>query len=293
VSKKDSSFLFSEITQDSYNNSDNNQQKKPNIISIDPFGTPNLYLDAAFKAIQKVNGLLCITATDTAVLFGVRPLSCIRKYMSKPLHTEYCKEIGARILLYFISRIANINNMGILPLLTLYNSHFIRVFCITFKNRNEITKFFNNYKYLNHCNSCGFRSIIKEDNFNLSKTCPICRNKNSFDYAGPFWDNEIHNADFINEMIELNNQLHYNNKKRINKLLSLIKEEIDKPIFYYNIHKLSKTLKISKIPKIDEIVSNIKNKGYQISRTHFDFLSVKTNMDIASLKNMLLNLGKN
>lgn len=292
VSRKDSSYLLSEITQNSYNNTDN-IQKKPNIISIDPFGTPNLYLDAAFKAIQKVNGLLCITATDTAVLFGVRPLSCIRKYMSKPLHTEYCKEIGARILLYFISRIANINNMGILPFLTFYNSHFIRVFCVTFKNRNKITAFFKNYKYSIHCNNCGFRSISKDDNYKLTLSCPICRKNNSIDYAGPLWDNEIHNADFINEMIELNNQLHYNNKKRIDKLLNLIKEEIGKPIFYYNIHKLSKILKISNIPKLEEIISRIKNKGYQISRTHFDFLSVKTNMDNDSIKNLLLQLGKN
>lgn len=292
VSRKDSSYLFSEITQNSYNHSDNDQ-KKPNIISIDPFGTPNLYLDAAFKAIQKVNGLLCITATDTAVLFGVRPLSCIRKYMAKPLHTEYCKEIGARILLYFISRIANINNMGILPLLTFYNSHFIRVFCLTFKNRNEITKFFKNYTYSIHCNNCGFRSILQGDYFQPTINCPACKQNNCIDYAGPLWDNEIHDADFVNEMIELNNHLHYDNKKRIDKLLNLIKEEINKPIFYYNIHKLSKILKISNIPKLEEIISHIKNKGYQISRTHFDFLSVKTNMDNISLKNMLLELGKN
>ena len=292
VSRKDSSYLFSEITQNSYNHTDNDQ-KKPNIISIDPFGTPNLYLDAAFKAIQKVNGLLCITATDTAVLFGVRPLSCIRKYMSKPLHTEYCKEVGARILLYFISRIANINNMGILPLLTFYNSHFIRVFCLTFKNRNEITKFFKNYTYSIHCNNCGFRSILQDDYFQPSLNCPVCKKNNYVDYAGPLWDSEIHDADFVNEMIEMNNHLNYSNKKRINKLLNLIKGEINKPIFYYNIHKLSKILKISNIPKLEEIISHIKNKGYQISRTHFDFLSVKTNMDNKSLKNMLLELGKN
>lgn len=114
-------------------------------------------------------------ATDTAVLFGVRPLSCIRKYMSKPLHTEYCKEIGARILLYFVSRIANINNMGIIPLLTFYNSHFIRVFCLTFKNRNKIRQFFKNYKYSIHCNNCGFRSILQGDNFQSFKTVPFVR----------------------------------------------------------------------------------------------------------------------
>jgi tRNA (guanine26-N2/guanine27-N2)-dimethyltransferase len=287
VSENDSSFLFSEIKKKPYD-SDN---PRPNIISIDPFGTPNIYLDAAFKAIQKVNGLLCITATDTAVLFGVKPLSCIRKYMAKPLHTEYCKELGTRILVYFISRIANINNLGIIPLLAFYNSHFIRVFCLTFKNRNKIIESFNSYKYSFHCNNCGFRSLF-EKNFNkLNKSCPTCGRDNYIDYAGPIWANELHNVDFISTMIELNKNFNYNNKKRIDKLLNLIKEEIDKPIFYYNVHKLSKILKISNIPKLEDLVSSIRNKGYEISRTHFDFLSVKTDMDSISLKKTLLKLG--
>ncbi|MFX0137768.1 MAG: hypothetical protein ACFFDN_29275, partial [Candidatus Hodarchaeota archaeon] len=46
--------------------------KRPNVIIIDPFGSPSHFVDTALKLIQKENGLLCITATDTAVLFGVR-----------------------------------------------------------------------------------------------------------------------------------------------------------------------------------------------------------------------------
>ncbi|MFW9781934.1 MAG: hypothetical protein ACFFFB_06590, partial [Candidatus Heimdallarchaeota archaeon] len=56
-----------------------NELKKPNIIIIDPFGTPSYFIDTASKAIQKENGLLCITATDTAVLFGIRKNACIKK----------------------------------------------------------------------------------------------------------------------------------------------------------------------------------------------------------------------
>ncbi len=74
VSRKDANLLFSEVSQKS-SICPNRRHQKPNVISIDPFGTPNLYLDAAFKAIQSVNGLLCITATDTAVLFGIRSKS--------------------------------------------------------------------------------------------------------------------------------------------------------------------------------------------------------------------------
>ena len=137
ISQKDANLLFSEIAQNTCSHLKNSHER-PNIISIDPFGTPNLYVDSAFKAIQRKSGLMCITATDTAVLFGVRPQACVRKYMSNPLRIEYCKEIGARILIYFVSRIANINNLGIIPLLTFYSSHFIRIFALTMKNQKKI-----------------------------------------------------------------------------------------------------------------------------------------------------------
>ncbi|MFX1375021.1 MAG: tRNA (guanine(10)-N(2))-dimethyltransferase [Promethearchaeota archaeon] len=289
VSRKDANYLFSEIVQNSFVNTENSSQK-PNIISIDPFGTPNLYIDAALKAIQKVDGLLCITATDTAVLFGVRPISCIRKYMSKPLHTEYCKELGARILIYFISRIANVNKLGIIPLLTFYTSHFIRIFCFTFKNKNKISQYFNDYGFLVHCSNCNYHLTIQDNLLEIPKKCPICKEHNSFQSAGPLWVNEIHNLDFVNEMINLNQKSNYTNKKKIDKLLHLIEEEIGMPIFYYNIHNLSKNMKISNIPKLTSIISSIKKQGYQISRTHFDFQSIKTNMNIESIKNILLLL---
>ena len=79
ITQKDANLLLSEIARKSDFQS-NCSERKPNIISIDPFGTPNLYIDSAFKAIQGINGLLCITATDTAVLFGIRPKACFRKY---------------------------------------------------------------------------------------------------------------------------------------------------------------------------------------------------------------------
>ncbi|MHA1913247.1 MAG: tRNA (guanine(10)-N(2))-dimethyltransferase [Promethearchaeota archaeon] len=289
VSRKDANFLLSEIANESFIEP-NRSHQKPNIISIDPFGTPNLYLDAAFKAVKQKNGLLCVTATDTAVLFGVRPQACIRKYMSKPLHTNYCKEIGARILIYFISRIANVNKMGIIPLLTFYNSHFIRIFCLTFKDQKRISQFFRAYGYLIHCKNCGYRTSIQNNILELPKNCPSCDNNNTFDYAGPLWVFNIHDTKFLDEMLNLNEESQYNNKKRIEKLLSYNREEVDMPIFYYNIHKLSKILKIPTIPKLDTIIETIKLKGFDVSRTHFDFLSIKTNMDIESVKEVLLEL---
>ena len=291
ISRKDANFLFSEIAQKSYMFSEK-EVSKPNIISIDPFGTPNLYVDSAFKAIQRINGLICITATDTAVLFGIRPTTCIRKYMSKPLHTDYCKEVGARILVYFISKMANINGMGILPLLTFYSNHFIRVFGLTFKNKQEINESFKNYGYIIHCSNCGYRSTFNDILFQFPQKCPSCEGINTIDYAGPLWIDKLHNETFIRELIALNNSFKNKNKKRLHKLLMLSNDEIIMPPTYYNLHKLCQKLNLPFIPKINDVIEIIKNKGYKVSRTHFDYLSLKTNMELKLLENCLINLKK-
>lgn len=254
ITRKDANLLFSEIVSKTCIFSDG-REKNPNIISIDPFGTPNLYIDSAFKALQKVNGLMCVTATDTAVLFGIRPKACIRKYFSKPLHNEYCKEIGGRILIYFISRIANLNKMGIFPLLTFYSGHFIRFFCLSFKNKKKISNSFKNYGYIIHCKNCGYRSAFKDNILILPNACPVCDDKEALDYAGPLWIDNIHDINFVKELLVLNNNYKVSNKNRIEKLLNFAMEEIDMPVSYYNIHKLCQELKIASVPKIKDIIS--------------------------------------
>lgn len=279
VFNKDANLLFSEISRNS---------ALPDVISIDPFGTPNLYIDSVFKAIKRDKGLLCITATDTAVLFGVKPKVCIRKYMAKPLHTDYCKEIGARILLSFISRIANINNLGIIPLLTFYSNHFIRIFILSFKGKSKILKDLpKSYGYIVHCKSCGNRSSITEDILNFPRKCLICYSENHLSYSGPLWIGELHQKSYIEELSILNEKFDFKNKNRLRKILKFTLDEINMPCSYYNIHKISQQLKLSSIPKLEHIIKTIKEKGYKASRTHFDFTSIKTDMTINELKTIL------
>lgn len=289
ISNKDANLLFLEVTQKKEIGS-NAVERRPNVISIDPFGTPNKYIDSAFKTIQKTRGLLCVTATDTAVLFGIKPEACIRKYMSKPLHTEYCKEIGARILLYFISRIANINRLGVLPLLTFYSNHFIRIFILTFKKKKKITESFSKYGFIIHCKKCGFRLAISIDPQKMLQYCPFCKENGKIEYAGPIWISDIHDKSFVEDILLQNDNKSYYNKKRIFNLTNLILDEIGMPLGYYNIHKLSQELKISNIPKIEKVLKVIKEKGFRASRTHFDFVSIKTDLNIKALKSSLLNM---
>ena len=279
VTQKDANQLLLELARDN-----------PNVINIDPFGTPNLYVDAAFKAIQKKNGLVCVTATDTAVLFGIRPHVCIRKYMSKPLHVEYTKEIGARILLYFISRIANINKLGITPLLTFYSNHFIRIFALTFKSKEKITKSFSNYGYIIHCRECGFRTSQSISPIETIVSCPSCENKKSLTYAGPLWVGAIHDSTFLHHVIAENNARYYKSKKKIEKLLNFGLQENAMPVSFYNLHKLCRALKCSSVPKIEQVIQIIKEFEYEATRTHFDPLSIKTDISIENLKKIILKI---
>ena len=279
VLNKDANLLFSEISRNS---------ALPDVISIDPFGTPNLFIDSAFKAIKKDKGLLCITATDTAVLFGVKPKVCMRKYMAKPLHTDYCKEIGARILMSFISKIANINNLGIIPLLTFYSNHFIRIFAMSYRGKSKILKNLpKSYGYIIHCNYCGNRLSIIEDILKVPQKCPICLSEKHLSYSGPLWLGELHQKAYLEELSLLNEKFNFKNKNRIRKILKFALNEINMPISYYNIHKISQQLKLSSIPKLEDVIKLIEEKGCKASRTHFDFISIKTDMKIDELKKVL------
>jgi tRNA (guanine26-N2/guanine27-N2)-dimethyltransferase len=289
ISHKDVNYMMLDLLQ----TQKDHQQDKLNpldVILIDPFGTPNLYVDAACKLIHKRNGMLSFTATDTAVLFGVRSNACIRKYMAKPLHVEYAKEIGARILINFISKIANVNNVGIKPLLTFYSNHFLRVFLLTFKEKEEISSNFLNNGYIIHCKKCGFRDVQSDDPTRTLNTCPECFSSASLDYAGPLWIGELYDTKFVKKLLEANLNRDYRNKKRINKTLLMILEEIGMPPTYYNIHTLGKQLKLKALPKLPVLIDLIKKEGHSISRTHFDFLSIKTTLNKDELKTRLEQL---
>ena len=48
-------------------------------VDLDPFGTPVEFIPAALQALKR-NGILAITATDTAPLAGTQAKKCVRRY---------------------------------------------------------------------------------------------------------------------------------------------------------------------------------------------------------------------
>ena len=97
------------------------------IIDLDPFGSPSPDVYDIMKLCWD-GTILMITATDTAVLCGAHEAACVKIYGSKPLHNEMCKEVGIRILLNYVSKMASQFNFGIAPLVSISDRHYMRIF---------------------------------------------------------------------------------------------------------------------------------------------------------------------
>eukprot|EP00959_Pyramimonas_sp_CCMP1952_P313136 6554439-Pyramimonas_sp.AAC.1 len=81
-------------------------EKAFDVVDLDPYGTPAMFLDSAVQAVDD-GGVLIVTATDMAVLCGNNKEVCFHKYGAFPLRSKCCHESALRILLASIEMHAN------------------------------------------------------------------------------------------------------------------------------------------------------------------------------------------
>lgn len=103
------------------------KQNEFDVIDLDPYGCPSIFLDAAVQAVKN-KGLLLVTATDMAVLAGNCSETCYTKYGAISLRIRSCHEMALRILLQCIESHANRYGRYIEPLLSISADFYIRVF---------------------------------------------------------------------------------------------------------------------------------------------------------------------
>ncbi|MBU0533057.1 tRNA (guanine(10)-N(2))-dimethyltransferase [Candidatus Micrarchaeota archaeon] len=239
-------------------------------LEIDPFGTPSPYLVDAFRFFNpKKTAYLSITATDVAVLCGARMAPCLKNYHAKPLNNEFTHETGLRILIKRIAEVAAEFNMGIEPLISFSDKHYLKTILKVSRSADLVHKSMKELGHVYYCNTCGFRGFSQ-----FPQPCTKC-NKET-DFAGPLWLGELHNPSFLKTMKTLNSKRNYSEKDEISHMLSLMENEVGMPPYYYNIHVLSKFLRRGQIPKIDTIISRLQ-KDFKATRTHFSNISIKTN----------------
>ena len=216
------------------------KEKKYDCIDIDPFGTPAPFLEAALKGLNN-NGILGVSATDTAVLCGAKPSICMKRYGSMSMKWVSAKEIGVRILLAKIHSIASDMGKGIEPLLCYSEGHHLRVFVKLVKKNNTILKWIN----------LDMKVINKEE-------------KNA---GGPLWVDKIINKNLIPDDCE----------GKLGKFFQTLRNEANGPPGLYDINDIARDANVGQTPKRDKIIKCLEELGYFASSSIFSPLGIKTN----------------
>jgi len=248
------------------------------VIDLDPFGSPAPFLESAISALKN-QGILMATATDLGPLTGINHRACIRKYFSNPLRTSYSRELGARILIGFICRIAARNNVGIEPLLTYSSRHFIRVIVKTVRKVSASDKSLENIGVCLHCYNCGYRRLEREFLPKISR-CPICNEPLS--YAGPLWIGNIQSRPHIEELLAISSRSPWRYSKEAISLIQILAAEAGLPPLFVTVDEISKMLRAREISP-DKLISVLVKEGYKASRTHFNRKGVRTDAPFSTV----------
>lgn len=254
-------------------------QRRFDAIDIDPFGSPAPFINSAATSAKKY---LFLTATDTAPLCGAHLKAGIRRYFSKPLNNEYHSETGLRVLLGYAARECAKYDRGIEPLFSYAREHFVRVHLKVTGGAGRADKALANLGYIHHCNKCGFRTeqrgILAETQY-----CSECRVR--LTPSGPVWLGPVSSPELIDDMLEKLPGAELDNENKIEKLLSVCRNELDTSTFY-DYHVMSRLWKVS--PRsIDDVIRSLEEKGYGASRVHYCGTGVKTDAPLEVLKESL------
>jgi tRNA (guanine26-N2/guanine27-N2)-dimethyltransferase len=261
-------------------------RRRFDFIDLDPFGSPVPYLDSALRALRD-GGLLALTATDMAPLCGVHPKACLRKYGGKPLRSEYCHELAVRLLAGCLASMAAKHDIGINVLFSHSTDHYIRIYVTIHHGAKRADRSLQNMGYVLHCFQCFHRETVKEL-FSAEKMCGECGFKLSF--AGPLWLGKIFDADFVVAMEKEAAKKGFKHGGRIEKLLSLAREEANALATYFVVDKFCDKLGLP-TPALKTVISELKKEGFTALPTHFNSKGFRTNAPAKTIKMVLSKLA--
>lgn len=239
-------------------------------LDLDPFGSPSPYLDSFLRAVKR-GGVLGVTATDTPPLFGIYPDKLFRYYGVRGMRLPFHKEFGIRSLISFTIRTAARLDLAIRPILSYGREHYIRVFFQVERGAsasNEILR-----------KSLGWVEICDKD-YILHRGLDLPDTECSKP-MGPVWLDNTSDPDFVKRITPANDE--------VSELLSAILEENGGPPFYYLLDDICSELHL-RMPRISEVISSLREKGFYAARTHLEPLGVKTDADRKELERAVKEL---
>lgn len=221
-------------------------------VDIDPFGSPNPFLDAAIKQLHR-GGILAVTATDTAALAGSAPRACKRKYDAVPSRIFSMHETGMRILIRKIQLIGSQYDKALVPVLCHATEHYYRLYLACATSRRMIDH--------------------------------VLAQHGSWMQCGPLWKGQLWDKKVLADAQKTISR----SEKETIQLLSLLSSEAEiAAVGFYDVHALCKQLH-RQVPKFDLLLQRIRSNGFPASRTHFSMTSIRTTMPELEFIELLRN----
>jgi len=259
-------------------------RKRFDAIDVDPFGSPAPYIDSSIRALRN-SGLLAMTATDMAPLCGVHPKACIRKYGGKPLRTEYCHELAVRLLAECLATAAAKYDVGIRVVFSHSTDHYVRIYATIKYGAKSADESIKNLGYILHCYKCFHREPVKGlFTIEHSGRCSECGSRLSI--GGPLWLGKIFDGKFCELMEEEAKKRKFRLGGRIEKILALIRSEVEGPITYYVLDKLCDALNLP-VPPVKKVVEALRKGGFQASLTHFNPNGIRSSVTATKIHEIL------
>ncbi len=253
------------------------------MIDLDPFGSPSTYIDCLLRAVQD-EGLVSVTATDTAVLSGVHPEVCFRRYYGRPLNNQFSNETAVRILMSLIALTASRLGLAIHPLFVHVNLNYIRIYAKIAASHSKANKVQQNIGYIQYCYKCGNRNTVRE--IGRSEVCNICGG--SFKLSGLLWIEKLFDKEFIEKMSKYATNNYASNRRNNleHLLLRICIDEIDDIPYYFRSDEVASKLKKNSFPLLT-IIDKLSTAGYRASKTSLNAGAFKTDATIDQILKIL------
>ena len=225
-----------------------------------------------------------VTATDTAVLCGADFKACIRIYDAKPMHNEICQEVGLRLLIGYVARIAAQFNFGIEVLCSFSYLHYMRMFVRLkhgSKNALDTVKMLG---YVHYCNKCLYRGT-ESSTLPRINTCKLCGE--TMEVSGKVWLGNLNDKDMIKSIRDIMANSKYYDKKSLD-FVDEISTEVDMPLFY-SVAKITKNMGIGSVSTTG-LIEMLRSRGWAASRTHLNKYGIKTDAGIDHIKSCISSI---
>lgn len=235
-------------------------------IDIDPFGTPNPFLDAAVRRILP-RSILAVTATDTSALAGTYPKATARKYWATPSRTWVMHDIGLRILIRKVQMLAAQYDIPLVPVLSLATDHYYRIFFRRLPSASAVNSILSQHRWVT-----------------VDRTTTTVRITGNSGDTGPLWTGPLHDPIFIQQLLDTARRIDAETFRECITVLETVLDEcrID-TVGFIDLHAMAKRLGVSP-PRTSVVLEKL---GDRACRTHITGTGIKTTCSPEEVEKLL------